>query len=273
MLSACWRSKSRPARFSDGFRGSQLRLGLLGRAFHRGDLAADAVDGGLLGRDLARARHRPRCDNRRRRSGRSRRRCGPRRCRRAGSPRCGRTPGRRAWCCWRAHRRRRWRCRSVRPERNARHSWRRRARAARPTPIRTSLRLPDFGAAGAAGGSRLVDGRAAGASAGRRTAALPTTWERGWSAELRKHRARNRFRRIRLRDEGCVRPGLSLRPSRPPQLQCRDTGAAKNGCSASPDLQISIDRTVRSRYIHFERPYNAIPFRGVSCAGKSFRKS
>ena len=38
-----------------GFRGCQLRLGLLGRTFHRGDLAADAVDGGLLGCDPARA--------------------------------------------------------------------------------------------------------------------------------------------------------------------------------------------------------------------------
>ena len=32
--------------------GNQLRLGLFGRAFHRGDLAADPLDGGLLGRDL-----------------------------------------------------------------------------------------------------------------------------------------------------------------------------------------------------------------------------
>ena len=34
-----------------GFRGGELRLGLLDRAFQRRDLTADAVDGGLLGRD------------------------------------------------------------------------------------------------------------------------------------------------------------------------------------------------------------------------------
>ena len=51
-----------------GFRGGELRLGLLDRAFQRRDLAADAVDGGLLGRDPGCARHPPRCDNRRRRS-------------------------------------------------------------------------------------------------------------------------------------------------------------------------------------------------------------
>ena len=34
-----------------GLRGGKLRLGLLGRAFLRGDLAADPVDGGLLGFD------------------------------------------------------------------------------------------------------------------------------------------------------------------------------------------------------------------------------
>src|SRR5207247_10624687 len=34
-------------------RGSKLRLGLLDGAFERRDLTADAVDGGLLGRDLA----------------------------------------------------------------------------------------------------------------------------------------------------------------------------------------------------------------------------
>ncbi len=42
-----------------GFGGSELRLGLFGRAFLRGDLPADPVDGGLLGIDLgARGVHR-----------------------------------------------------------------------------------------------------------------------------------------------------------------------------------------------------------------------
>ena len=39
--------------FCRGVRRSQLRLRLLDRAFLRGDLAADAIDGGLLGRDPA----------------------------------------------------------------------------------------------------------------------------------------------------------------------------------------------------------------------------
>src|SRR6185436_7537620 len=36
-----------------GVRGSELRLGLLGTAFQRRDLTADAIDGGLLGRHPA----------------------------------------------------------------------------------------------------------------------------------------------------------------------------------------------------------------------------
>ena len=37
--------------FQAGVRRGQLRLGLFDRAFQRGDLPADAIDGGLLGRD------------------------------------------------------------------------------------------------------------------------------------------------------------------------------------------------------------------------------
>ena len=114
VLSVCWRSKSRPARFSAASAEASCALAcsaalssavtwrpmrsivacwvaiLLRAAIHRDAIVAviDPEDhlAGANDRIVARA----------------------------GSPRHGPTPGRRAWCCWRGHRRCRSRHRSVR---------------------------------------------------------------------------------------------------------------------------------------------------------------
>src|SRR2546428_3918601 len=69
--------------------------------------------------------------------------------------------------------------------------------------------------------------------------------------EIPKRRAQFRSQPDPARDGGCVRPGLSLRPSRPPRTMSRHMRSQKTAPGTSP-FQIYIDRTVRSRYILYD---------------------
>ena len=232
-----------------------MRLGLLGRAFLRRDLAADAVDGGLLGRDLAArgidrdaivavvdpedhvagAHHGVV-------AGKDRRDV-------AGHPRAERgvvgahigVVGRDVEAA----------------DQNVVHAvaggGEREQRDRRPSEPVCACPISARRLAATAGAPAGLS--VAGQPALRRSGAqrLSETWERGWSAELRKRRARTAFRRIRLRHEGYVRPGLSLRPLRPPHCNRAMPAQPKTGRAASSDSEINIDRTVRSRYINIDR--------------------
>ena len=223
-----------------GFRGSELRLGLLDRAFQRGDLAADAVDGGLLGRDPgARGIHRDAIvavvDPEDHVAGLHHGIV-------AGKDRrdVARHPGAERGVVG-AHIGVVGRDEKA-SDQKIMHAIgsRRRARAARRRPIRTSLRLPDFGAArlaaAAGAAARLVDGRLVVRRLG--GAARDDVFGEMRAKRLGRDRGSVARGVIRLPypapDEGCGRPGLSLRPSRPPHCNIAMPGAAKIGLAASP---------------------------------------
>ena len=161
--------------------------------------------------------------SRRRRSGRPRRRYGPAYCRREGSPQDARNP--------------RAQHRVVGAHigvvgRDEKRPTRRSARRRRPAASASSATMPirisfsrsplsalarsalaqpaGFGSAGRGGRSGVSAGRRA-RSRRRMGAKLVGESSGGFARGLA-------VSRIRLRCEGCVRPGLSLRPSRPPQV-------------------------------------------------------
>ena len=240
-----------------GFRGGELRLGLLDRAFQRGDLAADAVDGGLLGRDPG-ARRIDRdpvvavVDPEDHVAGAERSSC-----RREGSRRHGRRPARRAWCCWRAHRRRRSRRRSGRRRRNRRRSWRQRAPAIATMPISTNLRLPDFGAADCRGIGRWR-GRLVGRRRARRVGRPAPGFFRDVSPKLLRQLGGASRAASPSAVSGSVRmtrAAWSLAAAITGLLitMSRRSAQPKPAHADTVIFEISIDRTVRSRYIMRDR--------------------
>ena len=251
VLSACWRSKSRPARFRPASAEASCALACSTALSMRGDLAADPVDGGLLGRDpgargidrdaivavvdpedhVAGLHHDVV-------AGQDRRDV-------AGHPRAERgVVGAHIGVVGGDE---------EAADQNIMHAVAAAASASSaPTPIRTNLRLPDFGAAAVGSGLPARPAcRWPACRASRRAAGDGLV--RDMSAKLRRETrtvARDlAFGRIRLGTKDarglvsrCGHHGL-------PNHNVATQAQPKHGLAASLAFEINIDRTVRSRYI------------------------